>query len=332
MISGTTAIGANCEFYSSNVIHTPNSGGRGSVTSMYFVNSISAYPDGTPLTVSTTNFVYDDNYVRYKMIEGKTGSETSDRCISRSESWSYIPAWFGYGIYDENGDLVTGTPNIVVSYTGPIQTKNNESWTGNIMISSGSMIGMTYICKKVKDGTHWSGNNVCPGTIGSPHIPVEIDGEIYENFPLLDVLEGTVLTDPANGNKYYVRQLRPRKVFSEVSMSNCSGLTIQASLETPDHKFFNYPVMSLPRSGAILVNEFVTDSSRDFAFDKLWLKDSDSDSDGIVNYLDFYPSDSNKSRDDDYDGIDDAEDTEIRAFQQTWTKYLDKDLFSSYIK
>ena len=172
----------------------------------------------------------------------------------------------------------------------------------------------------------------CPGTIGSPHIPVEIDGEIYENFPLLDVLEGTVLTDPANGNKYYVRQLRPRKVFSEVSMSNCSGLTIQASLETPDHKFFNYPVMSLPRSGAILVNEFVTDSSRDFAFDKLWLKDSDSDSDGIVNYLDFYPSDSNKSRDDDYDGIDDAEDTEIRAFQQTWTKYLDKDLFSSYIK
>ena len=332
VISGTNAIGANCEFYSSNVIHTPNSGGRGSVTSMYFVNSVSAYPDGTPNTVSTTNFVYDDNYVRYKMIEGKTGSETSDRCISRSESWSYIPAWFGYGIYDENGDLVTGTPNIVVSYTGPIQTKNNESWTGNIMISSGSMIGMTYICKKVKDGTHWSGNNVCPGTIGSPHIPVEIDGEIYENFPLLDVLEGTVLTDPANGNKYYVRQLRPRKVFSEVSMSNCSGLTIQASLETPDHKFFNYPVMSLPRSGAILVNEFVTDSSRDFAFDKLWLKDSDSDSDGIVNYLDFYPSDSNKSRDDDYDGIDDAEDTEISAFQQTWTKYLDKDLFSSYIK
>ena len=68
MISNTNAIGANCEFYSSNVIHTPNSGGRGSVTSMYFVNSVSAYPDGTPSTVSTTNFVYDDNYVRYKMI------------------------------------------------------------------------------------------------------------------------------------------------------------------------------------------------------------------------------------------------------------------------
>ena len=67
-------------------------------------------------------------------------------------------------------------------------------------------------------------------------------------------------------------------------------------------------------------------------FQTLLRNQRDSDSDGIVNYLDFYPSDSNKSRDDDYDGIDDAEDTEISAFQQTWTKYLDKDLFSSYIK
>lgn len=332
VLAATTPIGAGCEFYSSNVVHTPNSGGKGSVTRMYFNNTVSAYPDGTPISVSTTNFVYDANYVRYKRIDGKTGSESSDRCLSRAESWSYIPAWFGYGVYDENGDQVSGNPNITVSYTGPIQTKNNESWTGGIMITSGTSIAMSYICKKVKDGTHWSGNDVCPGIGGSTSIPVEIDGEIYENFPLLDIVEGTVLTDPANGNEYYVRQLSTRKVFSEVPMSSCSGLAVQASLETPDHKFFNYPVLSLPRSGAILVNEFATDSSRDYAFDKLWSKDLDSDSDGILNYLDSYPSDATKSRDDDYDGIEDATDTEISAFQQSWTKHLTKDLFSTYIK
>ena len=340
VISASTPLGTQCEFYSSNVVHTLNSGGVGSVTSMYFnVNGGGGvprnYPDGTPLSVSTTNFAYDANFVLYKNINGISGVNTNDRCLSRSSSWSYIPAWFGYGIYDSNGDRVTGNPNITLSYTGPIQTKNNESWTGNITIQTGSSILMSYICKKVKDGTHWSGENVCPGTqfAGQLHFPVEIDGEIYENFPLLDIPDGTVLTDPNNGNEYYVKGLRPRKVQSEVALSNCSNLTIQPSMTTPDHTFFNYPTMTKPRSGAILVNEFSNNSSRDlYASGNLWIKNGDQDSDGILNYLDAYPTDASKSRDDDYDGIEDSDDNDITLFQQTWSKYLDKSLYSNYTK
>ena len=192
---------------------------------------------------------------------------------------------------------------------------------------------MPYICKKVKDGSHWSGESVCPGSVGQPHIPINIGGEIYENFPLLDIPEGTVLTDPTNGNEYYVKQLRPRKVQSEVAMSNCSTLTIPSSMTTPDHTFFNYPTMIKPRSGAILVNEFSNDTARDlYASGNLWTKDGDQDLDGILNYLDAYPTDASKSRDDDYDGTEDSSDSDLTPFQQTWSKYLDKSLYSGYTK
>jgi len=39
-----------------------------------------------------------------------------------------------------------------------------------------------------------------------------------------------------------------------------------------------------------------------------------------------------KSKDDDYDGVDDLSDPDLTPFQQTWEKYLNKSLYSSYSK
>lgn len=332
--------GQQSEFYSAKIIHTPGAGGEGTVKTLNHRNDgayeelgYQSYPDGNPTSLRTTNFVYDNDYVLYRHID-RNGTATDDRCIDKKKAngWNYVPTWFGYGIYDANGDRLTGSSNITINYTGPIQTKNNESWSGNIMITSGSSIGMPYKCKKVKDGTHWSGDNMCPGIANAPHIPVEIDGEIYENFPLLDIPEGTVLTDASN-NEYYIRQLRPRIVYAEASLSQCATLTVGSAKQTNDHTFFNYPVLNLPRVGAVLVNKLSNEPSKDIAFNgNKWIASEDDDSDGILNSLDMFPINALKNKDVDFDGIEDSEDGTLSEFQFNWTKYLDKSMFSAYEK
>ena len=53
-----------------------------------------------------------------------------------------------------------------------------------------------------------------------------------------------------------VKKVYPMKPVGD---SDCATLTLQNTLDTPDHKFFNYPVMNLPKSGAVLINEFSSD-------------------------------------------------------------------------
>jgi hypothetical protein len=100
-------------------------------------------------------------------------------------------------------------------------------------------------------------------------------------------------------------------------------LTIQPSEVTPDHKFFNYPVVTTPRTGAVLVNRLtaITDlySPTQGSY---YSKDGDQDNDGVPNYLDAFPTDDQKS-------LDNA-----IPFQQDWTnfKYLELDMYSNYVK
>ena len=140
-----------------------------------------------------------------------------------------------------------------------------------------------------------------------------IGGERYEDFPPFDIIDGTTIT-ASDGNEYYIRVLRPRLVWSEVPIENCATLTIPSSKETPDHTFFNFVDLTIPRSGAILVNEL--DATAYYS------KDGDQDADGVPNYLDAFPTDSSKSRDDDYDGIDDAVDIVLNPYQINFDKKL----------
>jgi len=336
------------EFYSSTIIHTPNSGGEGTVTSRIFHNATSAYPGGTPSNIYTNNFAYNENYLLYHEINGTTGATTDDRCIDKSTSaaWSYVVDW-GYGIYKSDGEKATGLPvydflnppiaTLTAPLTGAVATDSGTTATVSLLLFQGHIFIDTdndgfrdFVCKKIKDGSHLDGNNPCPGAPEEGFFWL-IGGENYEQFPLLDIPDGTVI-QASDGNEYYIRVLRPRLVRSEVPMSNCASLIIPSSKDTPDHTFFNFPDLTIPRSGAILVNDL--DPADDLFVNGVnYSKDGDQDNDGVPNYLDAFPTDDSKSRDDDYDGIDDLiEDNEIVQFQINFDKQLTVPMLQNHSK
>ena len=140
-----------------------------------------------------------------------------------------------------------------------------------------------------------------------------------------------VLTDGTN--EYYVRQLRPRIVYAEAPLSECASMTIGTSLETSDHTFFNYPELSLPKRGAVLVNKLSNDPTKDIAFNgKVWVASNDDDGDLVLNSLDSFPDDPLKSGDADLDGVEDSLDTTDSEFKFNWNKYTGKTMFSAYEK
>ena len=295
------------EFYSSTIIHTPNQGGEGTVSNRIFMNVNGPgfiYPGGTPSTAFNINFAYNENYLLYADGAGE------EYCIntSKSATWTYAANW-AYGIYNSLGERVTFNAPVTAPYT------DSETGITATLLISGSSISIDidsngladFTCKKLKDGSLLDGINPCPGGVTT------IGGERYENFPPFDIIDGTTIT-ASDGNEYYIRVLRPRLVWSEVPIANCATLTIPTSKETPDHTFFNIIDLTIPRSGAILVNEL--DATAYYS------KDGDQDADGVPNYLDAFPTDSSKSRDDDYDGIDDAVDIVLNPYQINFDKKL----------
>ncbi len=324
-------LGQSYEFYGSLITHVPNVGGIGMVNAHYWDNSFfdpggvgfGNFPDGKPYLMKRVRFTYNNDFVNYQEyqsidaanwvnVPGVSGKTFAiERCLKRDESWTYVPSWFGYGIYDSNGDRLTGTNlNIAINYTGPIQTSSG-TFSGQITINSGSSITVGWACKKVKDGTHYNNNDVCPGTVnGQVHTHQTISGEEYENFPLLDIPDGTVLTDNL-GNDYYVRHLRPRIVYAEYDPSNCASLdlpdiwgvllvngvgNIPRYPDTPDHTYFPYPTLEMPNSGAILVNKLSSKPSQDsYAAGEFFNKNADTDGDGVSNLVDAFPSDPSRT-------------------------------------
>tara|TARA_B100000161_G_scaffold234298_1_gene183139 strand:+ start:445 stop:2073 length:1629 start_codon:yes stop_codon:yes gene_type:complete len=331
------------EFYSSTIIHTPNSGGEGTVTSRMFQNLDNQgnprigfiYPGGTPNVIVTNNFAYDENYILYKEILGINGATSDERCIDKSTSatWSYVVDW-GYGIYDSAGDRINFNAPVTAPYTDP-----GTGVAATLLISGGNIqIDINtdgipdFTCKKIEDGSHLDGNNPCPPELAQAFFGYwTIAGEKFENFPLFDIPDGTVI-QASDGSEYYIRVLRPRLVRSEVPMSNCASLTIPLSKDTPDHTFFNFHDLTIPRSGAILVNDL--DAANDlFSNGVSYPKDGDFDNDGVLNYLDAFPTDPLKSIDDDYDGLEDSfEDNDILQFQINYDKQLTIPMLQNHIK
>ena len=154
------------------------------------------------------------------------------------------------------------------------------------------------------------------------------EGNMYQDIPVIDIPDGTVVSDD-NGNQYYIRVLKPRKVYAYSDLTQCDGLTIQESIDTPDHKTFVYlNENNIPPSGAILFNQFESGNTIDVQYlGKVYVANEDDDGDTVLNFLDAFPEDASKSKDDDYDKIDDADDTDIVQRVMTWIKHLDKDIF-----
>ena len=317
------------------------------------------YPDGNPISIQTVNFAYNDKVIKFEVIEGYSGakngvwlnagpngggqfqasSQNSELCVGRTGSWTYVGPQ-NYGVYNTSGNRISNL-NSPLSVTYDLQainniTTNNVNFNGTVNIFSGSWVGTGMQCKKIADGSSY-GNTICPGTtISDVATIVLINGEYYSNFPLFDIPEGTVLTD-AQGNEYYIRQLGVKKVYpmKPVGDSDCAALTLQATLDTPDHKFFNYPVVNVPKSGAVLINKFSSNPLADeYLQGKSFSKNGDDDGDGVLNYLDAFPEDALKSLDADQDDVDDAADNNITPFQPDWTNFknLGKSLYSNYLK
>ena len=81
------------------------------LTQMSFLNFPSRlyknYPDGNPANITTTNFAYNNNVVKYETTSGYTGQKNqiynadttalepsspgTELCVSRTNSWNYVP-------------------------------------------------------------------------------------------------------------------------------------------------------------------------------------------------------------------------------------------------
>ena len=288
----------------------------------------------------------------------ETPLANEELCVSRTGSWEYVPP-IRYGVFDSNGNRISfnafidpNDPNQVVQSTlqqAPLTAQYNFDTTNTlwlndptIKIFNAGWLGSALQCKKIEDGTHF-GNGLCPGTtmadIPNPTVRiVRIDGEDYQNFPLFDIPEGTVLTvdgGDQDGEEYYVRHLGVNKVYPAKPQgdADCDSLTIQPSEDTPDHTFFNYPTIDVPRVGAVLVNGLENNPTKDIAFSgQKWIATNDDDGDGYFNSIDMFPIDPLRNKDSDFDGIEDSEDGNVSPFNFNWPKHLDKTMFSAYEK
>lgn len=327
------------EMYSSTIVHEIGGNGYGTITSFAWgqINISLAsmtdtngdplthgyYPDGIPDIVRTTNFAYDDNFLVYSSKESQAPSSPyytvptvtfDDICLSRDQYWTYVPDNLGYGVYDESGNRVSDNSNISINFS--IDVEGYGLWTGLLSLS-GTGLNIPYVCKDANDGSIVT-NDLCNNNAYG-----------YEFFPLFDVPDGTVLSN--GDDHYYVRQLKPRITFSVVELTNCSGLEIQPTIQTPDHKEFEYVESIIPPSGAILFNQYQNNPEFDPIYNGIvYISNEDTDGDGVLNFLDAYPDDASKSKDDDYDGIEDSSDTELLQAIPSWDKHEDKDLFDNY--
>lgn len=277
-----------------------------------------SFPDGIPDSISTTNFAYNDNFLLFntststfpgspydgQFIQSQT-NETGESCIDRKNFWSYVPS-FGYGVYDSSGDRLSNT-EITVTY--------NDLSLG----LTGANINIASVCKDMADGSAADDAGCLDG--GG-------EGNRYQSVPIIDIPDKTVVQD-SEGNEYYIRVLKPRKVYAYQDLTQCDGLSIQDSIDTPDHKTFVYlNEKSIPPSGAILFNQFESGDTIDIQYlGKVFIANNDDDGDMVLNFLDAFPEDASKTTDDDYDMIEDSEDTDISQKIMTWIKHLNKEIF-----
>ncbi len=326
VINQNLTAGTVSETYRARINHTVDGPGYGTIIGMVqggldsqitLPEPHGSFPDGLPDSITTTNFAYNEDYLLFNtksetypgspydgVIIQSTSGESGLSCIDRKNYWSYVPI-FGYGVYDSNGDRLPQSPFIQAIYNGTQIGMN------------GTSIAIETVCKNMNDGS-----------LASMSQCINAEGNYFQGIPAIDIPDGTVVTDDA-GNSYYIRVLKPRKVYAYHELSKCDGLELQDTIGTPDHKTFVYlNENNIPPSGAILYNQYeVGDTSDQQYLGRVYVANEDDDGDRILNFLDAFPEDATKSTDNDYDGIDDAEDSDISQIIMTWKKYLDKNIF-----
>ena len=293
------------EYYAVNLVYSEGDSGYGTIINKVFGRfdvSLGYYPSGIPYSSGATNIAFNEDFIKFENYSDSFSKGTYimsnqklyTSCISRSNPWGYVPRW-GYGVYDENGDR--NSANFNASYVG---TDGN---TVDLEIN-GFEATPPVACRSLFDGS----------VVDKPINSAECNRQAYPGpatLPIVDVPDLTTITS-SSGQKYIVRQLKPRIVYPEVDMANCTSLTVRDTLAVENHTFYegNNLDTALPRGGAVLVNEFSSDKTRDPNYSGVsYLPLEDADGDGIPNFKDAFPEDPARSADEDFDGIDDSEDS-----------------------
>ena len=304
VINQSQMIGFSEEYYSVNIVYSEGDSGYGTIISKLFrpdISSSGRYPEGIPAISGATNIAFNNDFVKFEYYQDTYfyGSQYDRKkldtisCISRSNPWSYVPSW-GYGVYDESGERNAETFD--ASYV------DVEQNTVDFFVRGFNLI-TPHICRSLFDGS-------IVDTTDDAECPVQANSG-PATLPSFDVPDLTVITSDS-GQKYIVRQLKPRLVYPEVDMSNCASLTVRDTLSVENHTFFEGHNLdaAMPTAGAVMVNEFLDDKTRDPNYLGMsYLPLEDADNDGVLGFKDAFPEDPSKSADADFDGIDDTEDT-----------------------
>jgi len=318
VIDQTVPRGLTEEYYAVNILYAESDSGYGTIISKKFTpisSSSGLYPAGIPFISGATNIAFNKEFIKYEQYQDiyQSGTQVSSKvlnassCISRSNPWGYVPNW-GYGVYDENGERNPGMFN--ASYVDAGQN------TVNLQVS-GSRLTLPMVCRSLFDG---SAVDIPALSAACPYQAATGPATLSS----VDVPDLTVITSDS-GQKYIIRQLRPRVVYPEVDMANCASLTVRDTLAVENHTFFEGSNLNaaMPTAGAVLVNEFSKDSSRDPNYSGLsYLPLEDADDDGVLNFKDAFPEDPTKSSDVDFDGIDDSEDATSDRYIFDHTQFI----------
>lgn len=318
VIDQSKSPGLSEEYYAVNIIYKEEDSGYGTIIDKLFNPAISGsglYPEGMPAISGATNIAFDENFIKFEYYSDAYFSNTQVRsnqkiyesCISRKNPWQYVPQW-GYGVYNASGD------------------RNTENFDATYQDANGDLVSIRVVgfqaqppesCRSLFDGS------IVDKPIHSP----ECRSQAYPGpatLPSLDIPDLTTITSNF-GEQYIVRQLRPRIVYPEVDMENCNSLTLRAPLVVENHSFFEGHNLDaeLPTAGAVLVNEFSEEQERDPLYSGVSYHPlEDDDNDGVLNFLDAFPNDPERSADEDFDGIDDIEDALSNRYRFDHSRFI----------
>ena len=316
IVDNTIGLNTEAQFFSANLDHDLNNSGRGTIVAKFFAprSDSRLYPEGIPVSFRAINVGYNAQFLKYNIKldlylaqyaqsfshqEGYIykGVDEGEFCIKRSDPWQYVDK---FGIYDDQGEQ--NTEQFTASYTSSDGTVHELNVDGMAYSTA------TSVCRAWADGSV-TGEDLenCSGVyqgISDGANLRSVEPPDYAQIVRTDGVEAT----------YLVRRLLTRNVFEQVAIEECEPITISATRETPNHLFFSEESLldfAWPRTGALLVNSFEGNPENDpTSYAGSWYSPlEDADDDGVLNYLDAFPEDPEKDRDQDYDGIEDNQDT-----------------------
>ena len=263
-----------------------------------------SYPNGRPYVIIVADIAYNSDSLKYRQstdlpfIAGAGGDGAGgefESCVSRKIGWEYVES---YGVYDSSG------------------AKSTDAFTATYIDDSGAIIGITTypdgkietdeppLCRAWGDGSDIGFNGEEGACLGLER------ANNGRPFTSLELPNFSFITRDSDGAEFLVKHLLKRVVNGVVDDSLCAGLTIPQPRIVPNHLFFSETALTHkpPSSGAVMVSSFPDGASDRNFVEKAYGPWLDEDDDGVLNYLDAFPTDPNKNKDLDGDGIDDSED------------------------